>query len=161
MLPSLGGHITARTFSYPQVVFLLTVARLEMMRAELGDPSQMLNYFHNDGVNNGPLASPLADIAACVTEAFRHSFGQRVRRHSVKPIIARYIKNMILECSHRNLQARKAAIKSLDAIFAAFPVLLCDSGLLKGILESLTLLRNACEGEFDDEVGSGPKLPFQ
>ena len=52
-----------RAYSYPQIVFLLAVAKLEMMRAELGDPSEMLNYFHNEGVNSGSLAQPLHEIA--------------------------------------------------------------------------------------------------
>lgn len=55
--------ITSRSLSYPQVVFLLAVAKLESMRAELGDPSLMLQYFHNEGVNRGPLVGPLNDIS--------------------------------------------------------------------------------------------------
>lgn len=55
--------ISARSLSYPQVVFLLSVAKLECMRAELGDPSIILQYFHNEGVNHGPLIGPLYDIA--------------------------------------------------------------------------------------------------
>lgn len=33
------------------------------MRAELGDPSVMPQYFHNEGVNRGPLVGPLNDIS--------------------------------------------------------------------------------------------------
>ena len=59
---------------------------------------------------------------------------------------------MVLECCSTSAKGRQAALKSLDAIFAAFPVLLCDSKLLVTMLESLTILRNACESEMDDEV---------
>lgn len=142
----------SRTVTYPQVVFLLAVARLETFRAELGDPSFVLRYFHNPGVNNGPLAGPLAEIATRVTEAFIRSFGQRVRRHGVMSSSASRLKEMVLQCSNTHLKARIAAIKSLDSIFAVFPILLCDATLLRGILDSLTLLRDACESEMDDEV---------
>lgn len=60
--------IQARTISYPQVIFLLAVAKLETFRAESGDPSQMLKYFQNEGINSGPLADPLAEIAQKVTK---------------------------------------------------------------------------------------------
>lgn len=166
--------IGPRTLSYPQVVFLLSVAKLEGMRAELGDPSVMLQYFHNEGVNRGPLIRPLNDISekvieqfqvTCapadaglqVTETFITSFDHKVRRHAVKRSIAEDLKSMVLECCATSRHARGAALKSLDAIFAAFPVLLCESALLVTMLESLTILRNACESEMDDEV-SGSAL---
>lgn len=44
-------------------MFLLAVVKLEGMRAELGDPSVMPQYFHNEGVNRGPLIGPLNDIS--------------------------------------------------------------------------------------------------
>lgn len=62
---------------------------------------------------------------------------------------------MILQCCATYPQARKAALKSLDVIFASFPVLMCDSSLLVTMLECLTILRNACESEMDDEVSIG------
>lgn len=55
--------IGPRSLTYSQVVFLLSVAKLECMRAELGDPSVILQYFHNEGVNKGPLIGPLNDIS--------------------------------------------------------------------------------------------------
>ena len=55
--------LQAKILSYPQIVFLLAVARLEAFRAELGNPAVMLDYFHNEGVNNGALAGPLVEIS--------------------------------------------------------------------------------------------------
>ena len=89
-----------------------------------------------------------------VTDAFIDGFGRRVRQHAVKRTVANLLKIMILQCCHSSSKARKAAFTSLDAIFAVFPVLLCDSSLLGGILESLTLLRDACDSEYDDEVST-------
>lgn len=87
-----------------------------------------------------------------MTEAFITSFDHKVRRHAVKRSIAEDLKSMVLECCSTSAKGRQAALKSLDAIFAAFPVLLCDSNFLVTMLESLTILRNACESEMDDEV---------
>jgi phosphatidylinositol 4-kinase len=149
------------------------VAKLEGMRAELGDASIMLQYFHNEGVNSGPLIGPLYDISqkVCVyysylssahtdlhrlqvTATFVASFDHKVRRHAVKRGIAQDLKSMILECCTVSAKARQAAFTSLDTTFSSFPVLLCDSELLIAMLECLTLLRNACESEMDDEVGT-------
>lgn len=87
-----------------------------------------------------------------VTSSFLASFGHRVRQHAVNKTVAAHLKSMILACSHSAAKKRRAAIKALDSIFTVFPVLLCDATIVRTLLESLTLLRDACEGEFDDEV---------
>ena len=147
-----GSKTPSRSYSYPQTVFLLTVARLESYRAESGDPSIMLEYFHNEGINNSTLSAPLMEVSERVTGVFNRSLGERVRMHAVRPAISQRIQAMVLQCCHAHKQTRQAAVRSLDSIFTAFPVSLCDSPLLTCILESLTLLRNACECEMDDEV---------
>lgn len=86
-------------------------------------------------------------------ESFKTAFDLKVRRHNVTRSIAQDLKAMVLICCGTSAKARKVALRSLDAIFGAFPVLLCDSTLLVAMLECLTLLRNACESEMDDEVG--------
>lgn len=45
------------------------------MRAELGDPSVMLHYFRNEGVNRGPLLGPLNDISGKVRSNSRYTWG--------------------------------------------------------------------------------------
>jgi hypothetical protein len=87
-----------------------------------------------------------------VTDAFTRCFGQRVRRHAVKQSIADSLKSMIVQCSSSSLRTRSVAIRSLDTIFSVFPVLLCDAVLIRVVLESLTLLRDACESEYSTEV---------
>ena len=44
------------------------------------------------------------------------------------------------------------ASKYLDRLITSFPSLMCDPPLVFSILEVLTLLRRACEGELLDEV---------
>lgn len=47
-----------------QVVFLATVLGVESLRAEAGQPSPILTYFHNEGVNeHGQLYETLVSIA--------------------------------------------------------------------------------------------------
>lgn len=147
-----GSTLQARAFTYPQVVFLLTVMRLESFRAEAGDASIMLEYFHNEGVNNGTLAAPLIEVANRVTTVFNRSLYERTRSHDVRPEVGERLQAMVLQSCHAHRATRQAAVKALDNIFEAFPVLLCDAPLLTCILESLTLLRDACECEMEDEV---------
>lgn len=149
-----GSNSAPRAYSYPQAVFLLTVARLESFRAEAGDPSIMLEYFHNEGVNHGVLAAPLVEVSEKVTAVFNRSLGEKVRQHAVRPDVSQRLQAMLLQCCHAHKQTRQAATRSLDSIFTAYPVLLCDSPLLTCMLEALTLLRKACECEMDDEVHS-------
>lgn len=46
------------------------------------------------------------------------------------------------------------ASKFLNRLITSFPSLTCDPPLVFAILETLTLLRRACENEFLDEVRS-------
>lgn len=64
----LADTLALRTYTYPQTCFLLAVAEIETFRAQDGDPSQMLGYFHNEGVNNSGLRKPLASILTKVGE---------------------------------------------------------------------------------------------
>lgn len=95
-----------------------------------------------------------------MTETFITSFDHKVRRHAVKRSIAQDLKSMVLQCCSTSVKARRAALRSLDSIFASFPVLLCDSVLLTTMLESITILRNACESEMDDEVRKSHEQRF-
>lgn len=92
--------------------------------------------------------------------SFLASFGQSVRRHTVCLQTSTHLKAMILQCSHPSGKTRRVAGQALDTIFAAYPVLLCDARLLNPLLESLTLLRDACESEYDDEVNLTRSTPL-
>ena len=149
-----SGHnaLQIRTVSYAQVVFLTAVTKLESMRAKQGNPSEILNYFHNQGVNDGSLGAPLMDVAQKVTEVFIRQFSIAIRDHETNESLPSYLKWMVRQCCSPAAKARKAALRSLNTIFAAFPLLLCDTGLITAVLECLTLLRSACEQEYFDEV---------
>lgn len=54
--------------------------------------------------------------------------------------------------AHRVARARDVASKYLNRLITSFPSLTCDPPLVFAILETLTLLRRACENEFLDEV---------
>lgn len=140
------------------MVLLLTIGRLEAFRAAAGDPSEMLGYFDNDSVNSGPLAEPLREIADKATTAFLVNHGDRVRNQRADVNLSQRIKAVIVGCAHRSGNARSIAIRVLNDIFTAFPVLLCDAVLVTGLLELLTLLRDACEDECGNEYS--PSIEF-
>ena len=68
-IPSQASQI--RTLSAAQTTFLLTILRVESLRAEGGRPSTMLSYFHKEGINAGPLSPILAVIANSVSGIFK------------------------------------------------------------------------------------------
>lgn len=45
-------------------------------------------------------------------------------------------------------------MKYLQRLITAFPSLLCDPPFVVALLEVLTLMHRACEGEFTDEVSA-------
>ena len=60
---------------------------------------------------------------------------------------------VLLETScHRVAKCRDMAAKYLNRLIISFPSLMCDPPLVFAILEVLTMLRKAREGEFTDEV---------
>ena len=62
------------------------------------------------------------------------------------------LQSLLTGSTHRVSRARVVASKYLDRLITSFPSLMCDPPLVFSILEVLTLLRRACEGEFLDEV---------
>lgn len=64
-LPQHSGHM--RSLSYPQVVFLLTVLRVETLRASTGVITPMLAYFEHEGVNKSAIGSSLEAVGRQVS----------------------------------------------------------------------------------------------
>jgi phosphatidylinositol 4-kinase A len=59
---------------------------------------------------------------------------------------------LLVGSTHRVAKARHVADKYLNKLITSFPSLMCDPPLVFAILETLTLLRRACENAFIDEV---------
>ncbi len=80
------------------------------------------------------------------------ALARRVVDHSLGSELTNGLKNLIIWSCHRISKARLTASKYLDRLVTAFPSLMCDSGFVFAILDTLTLLQKACEGQYIDEV---------
>jgi len=62
------------------------------------------------------------------------------------------LRALLIFSTHRIEKTRDIAFKYLHRLITSFPSLMFDPSLVFAILEVLTLLRQACENEFTDEV---------
>ncbi len=77
----------------------------------------------------------------------------QVVKHSLPDSISNELRLLLAITCHRVFKARDTATKYLHRLITSFPSLMCDPPLVFAILEFLTMLRRACEGEYPDEVG--------
>lgn len=73
-------------------------------------------------------------------------------QHSISPSLSQELRKLLVASTHRIAKVREIAMKYLQRLITAFPSLLCDPPFVIAILEVLTLMQRACEGEFTDEV---------
>lgn len=78
---------------------------------------------------------------------------RRVVEHSIPDSVSKEMRKLLVFSCHRVSKARDVAMRYLNRLISSFPSLMCDATLVYAILEVLTLLRRACEGEYTDEVG--------
>lgn len=73
-------------------------------------------------------------------------------RQALPETLSQELRVLLVGSTHRIEKARAVASKCLNRLITSFPSLMCDPPLVFAILEVLTLLRGACENEFNDEV---------
>lgn len=136
-----------------QVVFLLTIHDLETMRSSRGYVASITTYFLNKGINSREsLSSCMDSIAEKVMRGCLNELNTRVMQHALPVTISSELQNLLVASCHRIARARDIAGKYLHRMITSLPSLMCDEPLVCAILEVLTLLRHACEGEYTDEV---------
>ena len=86
-------------------------------------------------------------IRECIRELNSQASRQVLPDHLSSELRALLIFN-----THRIEKTRDIASKYLNRLITSFPSLMFDPSLVFAILEVLTLLRQACENEFTDEV---------
>lgn len=79
---------------------------------------------------------------------------KQIVEHALSDNISNELRALLVCSCHRVARARDVAMKYLNRLITSFPSLMCDKPLVFQILEILTMLRRACEGEFTDEVSS-------
>lgn len=136
-----------------QVIFLLTSHDLETMRSSRGYVASITTYFLNKGVNSrDSLSSCMDSIAEKVVRGCLNELNTRIMQHSLPVTISLELQKLLVASCHRIARARDIAGKYLHRMITSLPSLMCDEPLVCAILEVLTLLRRACEGEYTDEV---------
>lgn len=119
----------------------------------------MLEYLACRSVQHGALISPLREIGRKCITMFIGSLRQRVRNHTVDRSLPLHLSSMIRYCASTSEDARTATYTALDSVLQAFPILCCDSQFIVTLLETLTLVRDACEDEYANEYA--PRLTYE
>ncbi|KAF8759029.1 PI3 PI4-kinase family [Rhizoctonia solani] len=150
-IPTRGTDI--RYLTPTQIIFLLTMHDLENMRAKMFLPSSLVWYFSNEGLNkNAPLTASMDSISEKVIRDFvNDTISRRIVQHSISPALSVELRKLLVASTHRISKIRELAMKYLQRLISAFPSLLCDPPFVVALLEVLTLIHRACEGEFTDE----------
>ncbi|KAG8878350.1 phosphatidylinositol-4- kinase [Tulasnella sp. 331] len=91
------------------------------------------------------------DYMHMVMRGFVAGLSTKIVDHSLSPGISTELRLILVASTHRVARTRDLAMKYLNRLMTAFPSLMCDAPLVFAILDVLTLLRKACEGEFTDE----------
>ncbi|KZO97923.1 atypical/PIKK/PI4K protein kinase [Calocera viscosa TUFC12733] len=140
-----------RAFSPAQVIFLLTMHDVETLRARAVLPSSLPLYFVNEDVNNSALKPCMDAIAEKVIRGFVGELSKQIVEHSLSKSVSYELRSLLFESCHRIPKVRELAFKYLDRLITAFPSLMCDQPFCFALLETLTILRRACEEEFLSE----------
>ncbi|EJU05379.1 atypical/PIKK/PI4K protein kinase [Dacryopinax primogenitus] len=140
-----------KAFSPPQVIFLLTMHDVETLRARAVLPSSLPLYFVNEDVNNSALKPCMDAIADKVIRGFLVELSRQIVEHSLAKTVSSELRSLLYESCHRIAKVRELAFKYLDKLIIAFPSLMCDQPFCFALLETLTVLRKACEEEFLSE----------
>ncbi|EGO21128.1 hypothetical protein SERLADRAFT_452259 [Serpula lacrymans var. lacrymans S7.9] len=141
-----------RSLSSGQVIFLLTMHDVESMRSALGLPSSLVTYFTNSNLNmHASLSACMESIAEKVIRGCVNDLNIQASEQSLPDYLSGELRKLLVYSTHRIAKARDIANKYLNRLITSFPSLMCDPPLVYGILETLTLLRRACENEFTDE----------
>ncbi|KAL5511303.1 STT4 [Sanghuangporus vaninii] len=150
LVPSHHSEIRYRLPS--QIIFLLTMHDLEAMRSAAGYPSSLPLYFVNESVNtHDALSSCMNSVTEKVIQATIGELSKRVVEHSLPKTMSSELRQLLVLCCHRVARVRDIALNYIDRLITSFPSLMCDKPLVFAILEILTMLRRACEGEYTDE----------
>lgn len=80
------------------------------------------------------------------------AFQQQAIRHSLDKSVYTEIREILTACTHHSERARATSLRYMQGLVTAFPTVICHYETVATVLEILTLLRRACEGQYEDEV---------
>ena len=165
-------HSEIRYLNSAQLIFLLAMYHVEVMRSSAGYPSNLPTYFVNQSVNENENlivcmeslcdkvrvssysyhSCPLYLYHKQIIQVAIGELSRQVVEHSLPASVPEELRCLLASSCHRVAKVRDSALKYLNRLISSFPSLMCDEPLVFAILEALTILRRACEGEYLDEV---------
>ena len=83
---------------------------------------------------------------------YQTEINKKIMEHNIPRQVSSELRRLLVYSCHRVNKAREVASRYLNRLITSFPSLMCGGPLVFSILEVLTILRKACEGEFIDEV---------
>ncbi|KAI6131993.1 hypothetical protein EDD16DRAFT_1821529 [Pisolithus croceorrhizus] len=141
-----------RSLSVGQVLFVLAMHDVETLRSDAGLPSSLVSYFTNPSLNkHAALSACMEAVAEKVIQDCISSLNIQAAEQALPTHLSYELRDLLVFGTHRVIRARDVASKYLNRLITSFPSLMCDPTLVYAILECLTLLRRACDGEFIDE----------
>jgi phosphatidylinositol 4-kinase len=84
--------------------------------------------------------------------------GAKVVDHNLDKHLSKELRTLLILSCHRIQRTREIAFRLFDRLVTGFPSLMCDSLLVYSMLDILTLLQNACDGDVLDEARSSSPL---
>ena len=140
-----------RSLAPAEVTLLLAIAYCEDLRADAGRPAVVLQYMRAEAIAQTDLLGPVGAIVERSCRVFGRRISGQIERHALERETYAELKAIVIAACTTHTTARLSALRYMDTLVAQFRSLLCDQGLVTVVLEALTLLRRACDTQYEDE----------
>lgn len=141
-----------RSFSFAQIVLLLSVYHIETRRSSMGNTGYILRYFMNESVSHGALAKCLEGILECVLDNYIKSSTVKALDQSLGEQVCQQVEKLLPLCCHRLDKVHVLACMVVDRIVHAFPQVFAEKKPITLLLELAQLLWISCFAEYRNEV---------
>ncbi|KAI0086351.1 atypical/PIKK/PI4K protein kinase [Irpex rosettiformis] len=145
-------HSEIRGLLPGQIVFLLAMHDIERFRSGAGLPASLATYFVNNSLNKSVNVVQCMDaVAEKVIRECVIDLNGLAAKQALPDNLSEELRSLLIASTHRVSRARDVASKYLNRLITSFPSLTCNPPLVFAALETLTLLRRACDNEFLNE----------
>ncbi|KAI0818966.1 atypical/PIKK/PI4K protein kinase [Irpex lacteus] len=131
----------------------LLIKHISLRHSEIrGLPASLVTYFVNNSLNkNTNLVQCMEAVAEKVIRECVIDLNGLAAKQALPETLSDELRSLLIASTHRITRTREVASKYLNRLITSFPSLTCNPPLVFAILETLTLLRRACDNEFLNE----------
>ncbi|GJJ07619.1 hypothetical protein Clacol_001823 [Clathrus columnatus] len=141
-----------RHLHHSHIIFLMSMHDIEILRLSGSVFSNLSGYFVNSSLNKHPTLGPCMDaIGEKIMRDCQMNMTRQISEHNLPRKVILELKVLLVHSCHRVSKSREIASRYLNRLITSLPSLMCSAPLVFAILETLTMLRHACEGELIDE----------